>query len=81
MKQDIKTKCVENGCGKEFVIDVDQQEFCERNKYPLPKRCEPCRAEKKRRYEVKERTVSLEEIRENSPFKAILDQMSDQKIT
>lgn len=72
---------MERGCGKEFVIEVDDQEHCERQGYPLPKRCKPCRLEKKKRYEAKERAISLEEIRENSPFKGVFDAMKSGKIT
>ena len=52
--EDITQPCID--CKKDFTITIGEQEFYaskmdENGKpYNLPKRCKPCRAEKKRRF-------------------------------
>lgn len=36
---DIKLRCVDQDCGREFVFTVNEQKFFEEMKFGLPKRC------------------------------------------
>ena len=58
--------CCEETCetpGKEFIVTAGEQEFFAGKGYPIPKRCKPCRENKKNRA--------------NSPFKAVADQLNN----
>ncbi len=45
--KDIIQKCVEISCGKDFIINVMEQDFFTRKNLPFPKRCKDCRAKRK----------------------------------
>jgi len=40
-------KCVEKGCGKEFIFTAGEQEFYATRGYEEPKRCKECREKRK----------------------------------
>ena len=44
---DITLKCVEQGCGKDFIFRVKDQLFFQEQGFTPPKRCVDCRAKKK----------------------------------
>ena len=47
LKKDIVLKC--NQCGNEFIFTINDQEFFEKNGWnTIPKKCRPCRTERKR---------------------------------
>ncbi len=52
MGQDKMLRC--NGCGEDFVHDQKAQAFFEKMGFTDPKRCQPCRAKRKRERDQKE---------------------------
>jgi hypothetical protein len=39
--------CIEEGCGASFIIKADEREWYRAQGFDLPKRCKPCRAQRK----------------------------------
>ena len=52
VKSDQYLKCVD--CGDGFLWSASEQGFYEARRLEPPKRCKPCRAEKRRRYDEME---------------------------
>lgn len=44
---EIKRKCIEQGCGYEFIIDDEAQKFFSEMGWKLPMRCKRCRLKRK----------------------------------
>ena len=59
--KDIRGVCIERGCGKNFVVLAEDVKFYIEKGLKVPKRCQSCRAKRKRENELRER-------QQNSPF-------------
>lgn len=51
--EDIKIKCSEKECGKEFIFAIHEQKFFEKQGFTAPKRCRACREKRRKEKDTK----------------------------
>jgi hypothetical protein len=45
--EDMEITCIEAGCGRTFIFEAGEQKFYAEKGFTPPKRCKPCRDERK----------------------------------